>query len=121
MINFSKIQEDEYIEEEELVGEPDGFYRIALPVLTVYEEDPKWRQDSMCLVYPSVNFFDARQNKVSKATCAECTVRERCLAFAFENNEEHGVWGGLSAEERKQIRGTARKHRDRSKTTVLQH
>jgi hypothetical protein len=31
-------------------------------------------------------------------------VRVECLAAAFAGNEEHGIWGGLAADERRQLR-----------------
>ena len=39
----------------------------------------------------------------AKAACATCTVRNDCLLFALVTREKHGVWGGRTAEERRQI------------------
>jgi WhiB family redox-sensing transcriptional regulator len=36
----------------------------------------------------------------AKEICAGCRVRTECLAFALRTNQAHGVWGGLSEEER---------------------
>ena len=36
----------------------------------------------------------------AKAICAGCQVTQRCLAFALETHQVHGVWGGTSPEER---------------------
>jgi WhiB family redox-sensing transcriptional regulator len=36
----------------------------------------------------------------AKAVCARCPVRAECLAFALTTRQVHGVWGGLSEEER---------------------
>lgn len=37
-----------------------------------------------------------------KAICfALCPVRDECREFALRTREEHGVWGGMSAEERR--------------------
>lgn len=36
----------------------------------------------------------------AKEVCAGCRVRAECLAFALRTNQAHGVWGGLSEEER---------------------
>lgn len=30
----------------------------------------------------------------AKAMCADCPVRDHCLAGALERREPHGVWGG---------------------------
>jgi len=32
--------------------------------------------------------------------CAQCPVRMLCLEYAIENNELHGIWGGLTYKER---------------------
>jgi hypothetical protein len=37
----------------------------------------------------------------AKAICGTCPVRVPCLAFALATREPHGVWGGLTAEERR--------------------
>jgi WhiB family transcriptional regulator, redox-sensing transcriptional regulator len=36
----------------------------------------------------------------AKAICAGCPVREACLEWAVYLGETHGVWGGLTPEER---------------------
>jgi WhiB family transcriptional regulator, redox-sensing transcriptional regulator len=44
----------------------------------------------------------------AKAVCGRCPVRAACLAYSLAANAEHGVWGGLSPEERNEIRGRRR-------------
>jgi WhiB family transcriptional regulator, redox-sensing transcriptional regulator len=34
-----------------------------------------------------------------------CTVLERCRAWAVETDQVWGIWGGLSARERRKLRG----------------
>jgi WhiB family redox-sensing transcriptional regulator len=41
--------------------------------------------------------------KQAKAICRVCPVSYECLTFAFENDEQHGIWGGFTAKERKAI------------------
>ena len=36
----------------------------------------------------------------AKAICAHCPVREACLEWALHLRETHGVWGGMTPEER---------------------
>jgi WhiB family transcriptional regulator, redox-sensing transcriptional regulator len=36
----------------------------------------------------------------AKVICAGCPVRRQCLAFALDTRQDHGVWGGMSEEER---------------------
>lgn len=45
----------------------------------------------------------------AKAVCARCVVREPCLDYALQTHEGFGIWGGLSPEERNQIRRRALK------------
>jgi WhiB family redox-sensing transcriptional regulator len=37
----------------------------------------------------------------AKAICAGCPVRQQCLAFALDTRQDHGVWGGMSDQERR--------------------
>jgi WhiB family transcriptional regulator, redox-sensing transcriptional regulator len=40
----------------------------------------------------------------AKAVCETCPVIRECLEFALETNQDSGVWGGTSEEERRQVR-----------------
>jgi WhiB family redox-sensing transcriptional regulator len=42
--------------------------------------------------------------EAAKKICVQCEVRLNCLEWALSNEEEHGVWGGLTAQERKRIK-----------------
>jgi WhiB family transcriptional regulator, redox-sensing transcriptional regulator len=53
------------------------------------------------------------QVAAAKAVCARCAVRETCLRFALEAGQDHGVWGGMSEEERRAIRRARRDPRVR--------
>jgi WhiB family redox-sensing transcriptional regulator len=39
----------------------------------------------------------------AKAICERCPVRAGCLAHALEHKIAHGVWGGLTEDERRKI------------------
>jgi WhiB family redox-sensing transcriptional regulator len=39
----------------------------------------------------------------AKSMCALCPVQRPCLDYAIRIREPHGIWGGLSEVERKQI------------------
>ena len=67
---------------------------------------PPWQRDALCREYAGrVNFFPGRGESLepAKALCAACLVRPECLLYAFEHDEPHGVWGGLSARERRDL------------------
>jgi len=52
------------------------------------------------------------QLEEAKAVCIACSVREMCLDWSMDTNQEIGVWGGLSEEERRAMK-RARRKRDR--------
>jgi WhiB family redox-sensing transcriptional regulator len=39
----------------------------------------------------------------AKAVCARCPVRSDCLAYALDNGLDHGIFGGLTELERRQM------------------
>ena len=53
------------------------------------------------LCFP-VSAADDNQSQVAeaKAICACCLVRRECLEFAVRTRQMHGIWGGLTEEER---------------------
>jgi len=78
----------------------------ALLVMT--ERDDSWRHLAACRGMPTALFFpepgraDPAAVTEAKSVCARCPVRERCLAAAMA--DEHGIWGGLTAAERRDAR-----------------
>lgn len=52
--------------------------------------------------------FVAEATALAKAVCEECPVRRHCLASAIANDEEWGIWGGLTTSERTQFVKTGR-------------
>jgi WhiB family transcriptional regulator, redox-sensing transcriptional regulator len=65
-----------------------------------------WRDDSACRdVHPSV-FFPVSIEDVSnaKAICRTCAVKDQCLDFALRANQEAGIWGGTTEDERRRLR-----------------
>ncbi|MFC7327692.1 WhiB family transcriptional regulator [Marinactinospora rubrisoli] len=68
-----------------------------------------------CRLEPDLFFAEAPADvEAAKAVCADCPVREQCLADALERREPWGVWGGqlLVAGQvvaRKRPRGRPRK------------
>ena len=57
------------------------------------------------LFFPISAFGKARKQVAeAKAICARCPVRRQCLAFALRTRQVHGIWGGLTEDERAFIR-----------------
>ena len=44
------------------------------------------------------------QIEAAKAVCDQCPVKAPCLQFALETNQDSGIWGGTSEEERRRLR-----------------
>jgi len=75
-----------------------------------------WRDRSACLDEDPELFFPIGntgpaldQVEEAKLVCHRCEVVETCLSWAIEFRQDAGVWGGLSADERRALkRRTAR-------------
>lgn len=70
-----------------------------------------WRDHAACrdsapdLFFPiGATGLALDQIDAAKAICDGCVVRMDCLEFALETNQEAGVWGGTSEEERRDLR-----------------
>ncbi|HEX4659666.1 MAG TPA: WhiB family transcriptional regulator [Streptosporangiaceae bacterium] len=50
----------------------------------------------------------------AKAICARCLVQDDCLRYALAADPVHGVWGGMSEEERRRLRRREQKARARA-------
>jgi WhiB family redox-sensing transcriptional regulator len=48
----------------------------------------------------------AFEEQSAKAVCNRCFVVDDCLAYAITHNPPFGVWGGLTAGERRVVRKT---------------
>jgi hypothetical protein len=70
-----------------------------------------WVVDGLCGQVDPELFFPRPNADASdaKAVCRECPVRTQCLAYALENEERWGIWGGMTPAERKRLlkKGTA--------------
>lgn len=74
---------------------------------------PAWVAEALCgevggdLWFPDKDGSgDSGQSHASgaKATCLACPVRVECLQHAIETNEPHGIWGGLTPNERRSFK-----------------
>jgi WhiB family redox-sensing transcriptional regulator len=73
--------------------------------------DEGWRAKAACAEVDPDLFFPVGvtgpavgQIAAAKAVCGECTVQAECLDFAISTNQEYGVWGATSEEERRVLR-----------------
>ena len=83
-------------------------------------ESAEWRDTAACrdtdpdLFFPIGTTGPALdQIAAAKSVCIICDASDLCLEFALTTNQDSGVWGGTSEEERRQIR-RARRAADRT-------
>ena len=85
---------------------------MALTWIRTHDWDTgAWRNRSLCRDSNPELFFPIGatgpaldQIEAAKEICAECPVRAECLEFALATNQEAGVWGGTTEEERRKLR-----------------
>ena len=67
---------------------------------------PAFSGPALCAeVSPEVWFPDKGGSvRQAKAICGRCEIRLECADWAIQTNERHGVWGGLSEWDRRQLR-----------------
>lgn len=77
-----------------------------------------WRNWAACqhtdaeLFFPTGNTGVAVEYiEAAKAVCNACPVKDPCLQFAFETNQESGIWGGRDEDERRRLRKAWRAQR----------
>lgn len=90
--------------------------RVGGAGLVIYgftDEELKWRGEALCTGNEEL-FFPGRgeDTAIARQLCLVCPSRIPCLAFAMENNEKWGIWGGFSEHERRWVKSEVRKGRD---------
>jgi WhiB family transcriptional regulator, redox-sensing transcriptional regulator len=84
---------------------------ILASSLALGAADYSWREHALCRDTDPELFFPVGttgtalvQIEQAKRVCGECAARVECLDFALTTNQDSGIWGGLSEEERRAIR-----------------
>lgn len=85
---------------------------MALTWIRTHDWDADaWRDRASCRDTSPELFFPIGTTGVAldqidaaKRVCHECPVASECLEFALATNQEAGVWGGLTEEERRRLR-----------------
>ena len=65
-----------------------------------------WKDHGLCRGYdPSLFYPEDEEDPAyeAKTVCDACPVREPCLEHAITNRERVGVWGGMTARERRRL------------------
>ena len=80
-----------------------------------------WRAKAACrdkdpeLFFPVGNTGPALQQiEDAKKICQSCAVKDQCLNWALDAGQDHGVWGGMSEDERRAMKRRAARSRVRA-------
>jgi WhiB family transcriptional regulator, redox-sensing transcriptional regulator len=70
-----------------------------------------WRKQAACLGHDAEAFFPigttgqaVEHIERAKAVCARCPVTQECLEWALDTNQDAGIWGGTTEDERRTLR-----------------
>lgn len=84
---------------------------ILASSLALAAANDQWRDHALCRDTDPDLFFPVGttglalvQVEHAKRVCGQCAVADACLDFALATNQDSGIWGGLSEEERRVIR-----------------
>ena len=84
---------------------------IPASSLVLANADYTWRRDAICrdtdpdLFFPvGTTGYALVQIDRAKEVCGQCPVLIDCLEYALETNQDSGIWGGTSEEERRTLR-----------------
>ena len=75
------------------------------PIAALWE----WQESAACRTADSAQFFSPsgergparrERERLARQFCDACPVREECARFAMALGEEHGIWGGVTSQER---------------------
>ena len=79
--------------------------------LALAAADDDWRDHALCRDTDPELFFPVGTTGPAlvtqdhaKRVCANCAVQQACLDYALDTNQDSGIWGGLTEEERRAIR-----------------
>jgi WhiB family transcriptional regulator, redox-sensing transcriptional regulator len=86
---------------------------MSLPasVIALASAEYGWRSQALCRDTDPELFFPIGttgaallQIEHARAVCRQCPVQADCLDFALTTNQDSGIWGGTSEEDRRVLR-----------------
>lgn len=83
-------------------------------IASIFERElGSWAAQAVCLSADPETFFPDKGGSIEPATricngdrdagIPPCPVRRQCLEYAIDNDENDGVWGGVSARGRRKM------------------
>ena len=84
---------------------------ILASSLALANADYTWRTNAICRDTDPDLFFPVGttgpaldQIAAAQRVCDACLVQPECLEFALMTNQDSGIWGGTSEDERRKLR-----------------
>ncbi|MDD7384526.1 MAG: WhiB family transcriptional regulator [Actinomycetaceae bacterium] len=64
-----------------------------------------WQERALCAQTDPDIFFPEKGGSIIPATaiCRECPVESDCLEYAISHDIRHGIWGGMSDNDRRRL------------------
>jgi WhiB family redox-sensing transcriptional regulator len=89
---------------------PETLGGDALIFMFRHSVEAGWRSAAACrssdpdLFFP-VSSAGTAQREIAEAlaVCARCPVQAHCREFALRTRQQHGIWGGMTEGERRQL------------------
>lgn len=91
------------------MGGSEKYHTVPRGRLNLAKHDA-WKEEAACdrmdvgVFYPENADPRSHESRLAKQVCQGCPVRIDCLVYAFRANEQWGVWGGLTASERRHLK-----------------
>lgn len=78
---------------------------LPSPTTAAWQETAACRDSEPSLFFPiGSTGLAVEQIDEALAICTSCSVREQCLQYALESNQESGIWGGYPEDDRRRLR-----------------
>jgi WhiB family redox-sensing transcriptional regulator len=75
------------------------------------------RTETPDLFFPIGGSTPAGDVATAKAICARCPVRRDCLDYALATRQRHGIWGGMTEDDRDtRVRSDLRRRRSAARS-----
>lgn len=75
----------------------------------VLRVDTAWMRRARCRGLDPEQFFvrTTAQSKTAVNVCQGCPVKSHCLQYALDHDIDFGIWGGLTARQRRRLARTS--------------
>ena len=76
-----------------------------------------WMDEALCAQTDPELWFPKQRAlggspRAAKEICQQCPVAVQCLSYAMDHVITHGIWGGLTAKQRQELRRNRPKNTD---------